>query len=70
MITLPTSAPNFLNLPQYDTSNFIHEIPKHTKKTQKKPQHIPIKTDALSHNQEWKINIWGKIYIVTSYEMM
>ena len=35
-----------------------------------KKQHIPIKTDALSHNKEWKIKIWGKIYIVTSYEMM
>ena len=39
--------------------------PKHTKK-----QHISIKTDALSHNKEWKINIWGKIYIFTSCEMM
>ena len=65
MNTFPTSTPNFLNLPQYDTSNIFHEIPKHTKK-----QHIPVKTDALSHDNEWKTNIWGKIYIVTSYEMM
>ena len=65
MITFPTPTPKFVNLSQYDTSNFIHEILKHTK-----PQHICIKTDALSHNKEWKINIWGKTYIVTSYEMI
>ena len=32
VITISTSTPNFLKLSQYDTSNFIHEIPKHTKK--------------------------------------
>ena len=46
VITFPTSTPNFLKLLQYDTSNFIYEIPKHTKK-----QHISIKTDALSHSK-------------------
>ena len=64
MIIFPSPTPNFAKLWQYDTSNFIHEIPKHTKK-----QHICIKTDALSHNEECKINIWGKTYIVTPYEM-
>ena len=33
-------------------------------------KHISIKTDALSDNEVWKINIWGKIYIIISYEMM
>ena len=33
-------------------------------------QQISIKTDALSQNQERKINTWGKIFVVTSYEIM
>ena len=65
MINFLSPTLNFVNLSQYDTSNFIHEIPKHTK-----TQHICIKTDALSHNKECKINVWGKTYIVTPYEMM
>ena len=65
MITFPTPTPNFVNLSQYDTSNFIHEIPKRTK-----IQHLCIKTDTLNHNTEWKIQYMGKSYIVTSYEMM
>ena len=35
-----------------------------------KNNNLSIKTYALSLNKEWKINIWGKIYIATSYEMM
>ena len=35
-----------------------------------KKKRILIKTDTLSHNEEWKNNNWYKIYIVTSYRMM
>ena len=49
MIIFPYPTPNFVNLSQYDTRNFIHEIPKHTK-----TQYICIKTDAMSHNKNAK----------------
>ena len=50
MVTFPTPTPNFVNLSQYDASNFIHEIPKHTK-----TQHICIKT--VIHNMRYFMEI-------------
>ena len=49
MITFPIPYPKIPNLSQYNTSNFINEIPKHAYK-----QHISIKTDTLGHNKESK----------------
>ena len=61
----PTPTPNVFNLSQFDTSNLFMKspnIPKHNTYLSKQMPWVIIKNG--------KINIWGKIYIVTLYEMM